>query len=140
VSEQPPVNRKRRRDGIDLARLRLDRLGTGRDRRRVGGIGRAAQRGLVLHELAEGGGRSFGARGMHGIEPGEQPPDEARPFRSRQRAVELADRGGRRLEHVEDVFEGGKAGYRRAEAPPSLGVEFVDPVSNGSSRYYGLSS
>jgi hypothetical protein len=120
------VNRERRRDGIDLARLCLNRFGTGRDRRRVGGIGRAAQRGLVLHEFAEGGGRALSAGRMHGIEPCEQPPDEARPLPRRQCAVELADRGRRGLEHIEDVFEGGKMGRSGAKATPALGVEFED--------------
>ena len=68
---------------------------------------------------------------MHGVEPGEQPPDEARPLPRRQRAVELADGGGRGLEHIEDVLDGGKTRHRRAEAPPALGVEFVDAGVQG---------
>jgi hypothetical protein len=76
---------------------------------------------------------------MHGVEAREQPPDETRPLPGRQRAVELADRGGRGFEHVEGVLEGGKTGCRRAEAPPALRIEFVDAgVQRDEARYYGL--
>ena len=50
--------------------------------------------------------------------PGRSHADSAR---SNSR---IAARRG--FEHVEDVFEGGESGDRRAEAPPALGIEFED--------------
>ena len=61
---------------------------------------------------------------MHGVEPGEQAPDNFRPFPCRQRAIELADNRCRGFEQIEDVLEGGKTRSVRPEASPALGVQF----------------
>ena len=125
LREQPPMDAQRHLDGIDVARrFGLDRLGAGGDGGRVIEIGRAAQRGLVLHEFGERGGRPFRAGGVHGIEPGKQPPDETGPLPCRQRAVELADGGRRGIENIEDVLDGWETGSGRPEATASLGVQF----------------
>jgi hypothetical protein len=42
---------------------------------------------------------------MHGIEPGEQAPDEPRLLPGRQRAIELANGGCGGFENVEDVLD-----------------------------------
>ena len=98
-------------------------VGAGGDRRRLAGVVRDAQRGPVRHQLAERHGRAVGAAGVHGVELGEEAYDEIRPRPGRERAIEFAERGGRRLEPVDDVVIRRKSGRIRPEASPALGIE-----------------
>jgi hypothetical protein len=63
---------------------------------------------------------------MHGVEPGEQPPDETGPLPHRQCAIELPEGGRGGVENIEDVFDGREMRSGGPEASPSLGVQFVN--------------
>ncbi len=134
------MDAQRHLDGVDVARrLGLDRLGAGGDGGGVIDIGSAAERGLVLHEFAERGGRSLRPGGMHRIEPREQTPDETGLLPSRQRAVELADGRCGGFERIEDVLDGWETGRGRPEASAALGVQFKNAgVHVGRPHYYRL--
>src|SRR5258708_7027710 len=81
---------------------------------------------------------------MHGIERGEQTAHEIGPRPANERAVELAQRGGRELEPVDDIVELGKSGRVRPKASPALGVQLeyaeLQGTTPASRANHGLSA
>lgn len=98
--------------------LGVECLGAGGDRRGIRQIGCPALRQLELHEFGEGGRGTLRARGMHGIEPGEQASDHSRMGPFGQQTIEFADAGDGTLQRLLNILQTRQYRYGRPEAGP----------------------
>jgi hypothetical protein len=73
---------------------------------------------------------------VHGIERSEQPADAIGPRPGRERALKLAQRGGRGVEPVVDIVEYRKSGRIRPKTSPALGVQLEYAEFQGTTPHH----